>query len=540
MLKEEGNLELQNDWAFKINGNPIHINHAASGLQGYYCMGCNKEMQAVKFKDLKHQSYFRHHAINISKSSAECVYSSREYRERLAEQALHRLKQLKLPAVYKYPPKDIEGSPILLLEASTIHAKKVKSQLTFYEDEGGNIKWGKNPNIEERYLLLQPDVTFFDEHNKPILFIEFVVTHKVPEEKKIKLFRLGINTVQIIIPKLPENEIEESLKSVTRVKWIYNEVESNTEYLPVPKRDSEGISPIDEEQRKLFEESASCRAAQLGNLIRSINRILESQSYRQVTGKFEREISRIEKASEKHRTRLDELEREYEREVYSEFEYEENEFAEQFARIKFQEIEFEEYSSNLEERYLRKREELEGEEELLGGIIGGKHDKRAVGVSMGAVYAARQESLQRDIERIRNSIARVIEEEGSFRRNIEQLKRAEYERFEWDKRRESTSFEQRKSIVGQARIDIESKIRSFAEGEEGLGGGLESEFETVRDTTVKKISSRDTSGNTELSQRIKAILGIRGLLDSYDDRKEDYKRYKSYLEFVRGGTWKKW
>jgi hypothetical protein len=50
--------EPENDWANDVKDNPIHISQAESGLKGYYCMGCNKEMQAVKMKNPKHQSYF--------------------------------------------------------------------------------------------------------------------------------------------------------------------------------------------------------------------------------------------------------------------------------------------------------------------------------------------------------------------------------------------------------------------------------------------------------------------------------------------------
>jgi len=346
--KLNSELETQNDWAKDIKGEPLHISNAASGLKGYYCLGCDKEMQAVKRKNDNYQSYFRHHALDINKQNDECTFSSREYRERIAEQILHIRKELIVPPVYKYPPNGTQGIPIELIEKTTIQAASVKSQLSFYENENGEIKWGKNPEIDERYLLIRPDITFFDKTEKPILFVEFVITHKIPEEKKVILKRIGINTVQIIIPRVSEEAIEKSLKSVTKIKWVYNEIESNTDYIPVFEGNSEGIPSIDEEQRKLFEESYACRAAQIGNLIRSISRSLGSESYKRVEFQFEQEISRIEEASKRIQSRLDRIQGEIQGAIHSE--------------LGSRRESLEAKRSDLEGRYLDKIRDIESEE----------------------------------------------------------------------------------------------------------------------------------------------------------------------------------
>lgn len=77
------NSELDNDWAKDIKGDVIHISAAKSGAQGYYCLGCDKEMQAVKKKNINHKSYFRHHVVDVDTSTIECVKASREYREKI-------------------------------------------------------------------------------------------------------------------------------------------------------------------------------------------------------------------------------------------------------------------------------------------------------------------------------------------------------------------------------------------------------------------------------------------------------------------------
>lgn len=309
--KKINRTDYENDWALDIESNYIHIDNAKSGAKGYYCLGCGKEMQGVKRTNPNFQSYFRHHAKNIDQEKVECVVASRKYRERIAESILNRLKFVKVPTLYKYPPKGVEGIPMLLQNSKTITASYTKAQEWFYEDADGTIKWGKNPEVDERYLLIRPDVTLFDSKNNPILFVEFVITHKLDNEKLVKLSRIGIDTLQIIIPKVPEDQIEQVLKSSRKYKWEYNELEANTTYISIPQGNTEGISPIDEEQRRLFEESVSCRSAKINNLVRDINKRLRSESYKRTERLFEFELSRVAKNRARNQQRLGELEGKY-------------------------------------------------------------------------------------------------------------------------------------------------------------------------------------------------------------------------------------
>ena len=469
--------DYQNDWAKDIKGDAIHIDNASSGLQGYYCLGCDKEMQAVFFKNPKYSSYFRHHASNVDKDKAECVVASKVYRERLAEQILHRLKQLKVPAVYKYPPKNRDGEPKLLQEGKTIIANTVKSQLSFYEDEDGVVTWGKNPEIEERYLLIRPDVTFFNKEGEPILFVEFVITHKLPPEKKIKLHRLGIDTVQIIIPKLPENEIEKSLKSVRKIKWVYNDLEANTNYIYVPKGSTEGISSIDEDQRRFFEESYICRTAQINDLVRKIDKCLRSESYRGTQRDFEQEISRIEDATEKERQGLEDLERLNGAEVFSNFTGE-------FDQLEREENKFQSGFNDLERRYLSKAREI------------------------------------RDNQDEEDEFIRKLNNRGGLGEKINKL-RSEEERL--DRKREV----------------VEKQINELKEHIKQEGRRLESFYKGVGEQSITTINNRDIEGTTELSKRIETILGFRRISGSYTERQNTYERNKAYLELARSRAWEK-
>jgi hypothetical protein len=46
-------MEQDNDWAKNLKGDYIHISQSQSCTQGYYFMGCDKQMQAVKRKKKK-------------------------------------------------------------------------------------------------------------------------------------------------------------------------------------------------------------------------------------------------------------------------------------------------------------------------------------------------------------------------------------------------------------------------------------------------------------------------------------------------------
>tara|TARA_R110002020_G_scaffold293535_5_gene509218 strand:- start:150176 stop:151528 length:1353 start_codon:yes stop_codon:yes gene_type:complete len=350
------------DWAFTDTfTDRIHVSQARSGLNGYYCLGCKKEMQAVKGKIREH--YFRHHAKDVKNDYTECVRANKKYRERIAGDILQRLKRIKVPAVYKYPPRGSNGLLNKLTEATWIEAAKVKSELTFYEDENCEIMYGRNPDIEERFMTVRPDITFFDAGGKPILFIEFLVTHKIDEDKKNKLCRFGINTVQIIIPKKSEEDIERVLKSSSHTKWVYNEIEANTEYIYFSDTSDGGVWEIDDDQRKLFEESYRCRKNQITNLIRSVRNALESESYKQAELYFEREISRVEKATEAERTGLESMEERLEGEVREEFSERYEEIESEGRAIDDRRENFQEKKGRLGKRYQSTKRELEEEQE---------------------------------------------------------------------------------------------------------------------------------------------------------------------------------
>jgi hypothetical protein len=519
--------EQDNDWAKDVQDNAIHISQAKSGAQGYYCMGCDKEMVAAK--GLKKKHYFRHHAIDVDTSKVECVHASRIYREKLAYFYFQRTKTIIVPDVYKYPPKGVEGNPMLLQEKETIIAHKVEKEVTFYEDEYGKIHRGKNTNVDERFLWIRPDAVFFDEFDKPILFIEFVITHKPDTEKLNKLQRLGINTVQIIIPKLPEEELEKTISKVSKVKWAYNEIESNTEYIRIPTGNSEGILQIDEEQRKLFAESYKCRTAQLNNLLRSINRSLESKSYKDVERLFEHEIQRIEKATREHQSRLDDIQAGIENEIHSELESRRENIESRRSKLR-------ERSSDLERRYFKRREEITEEqadtdrEIKLRYRVGRSEEdiRREFGIE-----ETRVDDEQNIVKRQEGYVDINLREESRFADDFEGKKSKLEREFGELEKKEREWFE----IL---RDGIQSKDEEYRKLKVEVEDGLRSEFEREHQQIIERVNNRDVQSNDELSERIKTILELRGFLDNYDNEKSTLERHRKGISIIKNGTWKEW
>lgn len=565
--------DFQTDRAKNVKGEQIYIENAESGRQGYFCIGCDKPMQAnIQRKNPNHRSYFSHIPVDLSKGEKKCTYSNREQRELIATDILQRIKIIKVPGVLKFPPKGDKRNPVELSKAKFISAYKVRSQLTFYEDEEGKVHNGKNPDIDERYLLLRPDVTFFNEKDEPVLFIELVVTHKITDEKKIKLRRLGIDTVSVIVPRGSDQEIADNFKSVQRVKWEYNDKEARTSYLSVSDRAPEGVLEFDEQQRRIFGESASCRRSRINNTIRSLRKCLEGKSYSDTERDFEREIFRIKNAAEGERERLENLEKEYRAEVSSGFNERFQELQQKEGVLRREEEEFRKYKANLEGRYFAKAEEIEVEQ---AGIEKDKSAELEYGGTeeeIKARFGQRGELLRDEFEEISEDWKRII---GEREESIGVLSSKTKELtgiFGRLKGEEQERFKSRKSTV-------EDSIRKeYKRKEEGISIKIRREEQHIRELLDQEVSLREEFGEFEKREleefrkqeaRIKEEEGrieeeireelIRELHDPssglpkelgfileaqrvghyYKDAECEEARYKRAREFFKKGTWKK-
>ena len=77
------------------------ISDVKSGKHGYRCLQCGGELVAKKHKD--RLDHFAHDPKDVSRLG-KCTYSDETYRHKIAKEILQRIKQIKVPALYKLPP----------------------------------------------------------------------------------------------------------------------------------------------------------------------------------------------------------------------------------------------------------------------------------------------------------------------------------------------------------------------------------------------------------------------------------------------------
>lgn len=527
MKKHEA--EDQNEYAENIKGEPLYIIDVESGRKGYFCIGCKNEMQAVKTKIRGRKSYFRHDPNDVKKSERKCTFSNQDYRHDQAVLILNRIKRIKVPALYKYPPEEIDGNAFLINDSKFIDAKYTRSEITFYETDSGEVKFGKNPEIDSRNLLIRPDVTFFNAQNKPILLIEIVVTHKIDTEKLVKIRRLGINTVQITIPKDSIENIEKSFSETKYIKWVYNYEEECTEYIFSPKEGSEGVSQIDELQKGFFAETFDCRKFQITDLIRTIKKHLGSQHYTAIEREFRSEISRVEENTERLRNKLarrreetrERVSRKYEERTAklrleeAGFENEEGKFRE--AKDDF-ENSIENQREDLEGRYINKRRELDDQLRRTRKSILGAEDFERSEQSIGE----QQREIESEIRNTESRTRNIIESRERLPRKFRSLE--DYEQ---------SSIERRREEIKLKRKEVARKYPIYKEE-------IAKEFEQNRRSAIKKIKNRDSSGESELSRRIKAILNAGRIFYDWNARTNTLERNRAALECFRKGTYRNW
>ncbi|MFN2262490.1 MAG: hypothetical protein ABR595_10540, partial [Psychroflexus sp.] len=518
-----------NEYAENIKGEPLYILDVESGRKGYFCIGCKNEMQAVKTKIRERKSYFRHDPNDVKKSERKCIFSNQDYRHDQAVLILNKIKRIKVPALYKYPPEGIDGKAFQINDSKFIDAKYTRSEITFYETDSGEVKFGKNPEIDSRNLLIRPDVTFFNAQNKPILLIEIVVTHKIDTEKLVKIRRLGINTVQITIPKDSLENIEKSFSKTNYIKWVYNYEEECTEYIFSPNEGSEGVSQIDELQKGFFAETFDCRKFQITDLIRTIKKYLGSQQYRATEGEFRSEISRVEENTERLRNKLARRREETRERISRKFEKRTAQIKSEGARIESEERKFrdtkedfensiEKQCEDLEGRYINKREELD--DKLRGtrkSILGAEDFERSE-----LTIREQQSEIESEIRNTESRTRNIIESRERLPGKFRSLEDQEQSRIE--RSREETQFK-RKEVARKYPINKEETAK---------------EFKKNRRAAIKKIKNRDSSGESELSRGIKAILHAGRLFNDWNARTDTLNRNRAALECFRKGTYKNW
>lgn len=540
-------------YANKINGETIHISEATSG-RGYFCLGCDRGMQAVKSAIKNRASYFRHDAEAV-KNQPKCTYSDETHRHKIAKTFLQLSKRIKVPAVYKYPPKGSSGLATLLQPAKYIEAATVKVERTFYEDTNGEIKHGSNVKIPEKHLLIKPDVTFFDKNDNPILFIEIVATHKITDEKRVRLKRLGIDTIQVIIPKDSPEAIENIFKITDKTQWVYNYEEQCKEYVPTPTSSTEGILSGDELQRKLFEESYDCRAAQIKQLIRTINLCLESQPYIDAEQRSRDELSRVKANTERSRERMSELQNQHRENIQRELSGDFTDAGFRREELNNEQIKFQLYKNDLGERYLRKRKQIEDKGRITESEITKQIETYGRG---GENFGFRRGKIEFERERIENEYSREanpidqnIERERELFGDIQRKGETLQERFRELREKSTIKFKNDNEYENREIDRIQERREQLPQRFENEGIELEKEYRRKElqlekefggeeKLIINTIKNEDIAGDSELSGRIKAILSLGKRLTNISEAQFSYNRARKIWECFKSGAYKDW
>jgi hypothetical protein len=522
---------IDNVYAYSTKDEIVYIEDALSGRQGYFCMGCKKEMVAVRRKIAHYQSYFRHDAQAV-KREGKCTYSDESYRHKLAKMELFTLKQIKVPPVYKFPPPGTNGLAVELATGKIITANSVALEMPFFEDDEGNVKWGRK-ETEGRNLVIIPDVTFFDASGQPILFIEIVATHKPNADKLLKLMHLGIDAVAVTIPKSSPDEIASTFHHTANAKWIYNYEQETTEYVRPSDGDTAGVSHIDEVQRRLFAESFKCRQAQIRNLIRRIRKCLESEPCRGFTEYFISEISRVEGNTKELRFDLERKAVEHREAISAGYQDEKANIGRRRIEIAERRNQIERENADLEKRYLTKDGELEEKGRVLESRVQKAIRKNG---GDGANFEARRTALIR----ARDSTAENISLEELSIGDIQQATSELPSRFAELREGLKAGFEQTRrkeeSAIAEERIRGAEFPSQFKRKEEEL----ESEFKSLRELADKTIEKRLDNGNSELSRDIKRSLLDREFIGTITTQVPLFNRIKAARECIKNRDFESW
>ncbi|NJK94008.1 MAG: hypothetical protein HC905_02935 [Bacteroidales bacterium] len=550
-------LENDNVYAFNIKDDVIFIADAESGRKGYYCIGCRKEMQAVKSDIQGRKQFFRHDPKFFLTGEKKCYYSDESYRHKLAKDFLQKNKRIKVPPVYNFPPPGIKGKAVLLSESRFIEADSAEIELSFYEDENGRVQYGRN-DVDEKNLLIRPDVAFFNGKGNPILLIEIVVTHKIKQDKYIKIKRLGIDTVQVIIPKDSPEKIEKSLETSSLTKWIYNNEQESTIYIPITESSSERILPFDEEPKRVFTETVSCREFQIRELIRRIKGCLESGEYRGVKQNIGSELSRIKGITEtleeqwrilqegirreiqgKYRNRRETIDRE-ETEIRGQEEWlikeedgvekEEGEFDASIRtgikeRIRLAKSELGEKERKTEERFLLKRDAFVSQINSLRVQIGTTERNKSSIEGEIRIEEREINTLQSGVESLRRQIENLPNLEEECRGFIQSYSKTLDEVTNDIKREEGRTGELRKKIEGRIA---------------GIREEIEKQYRGEEERIVESIKTRDFSGDSEFAKLGEKYSDALRLFEDWSILADEKRRVSKGKDCIIFGTYKDW
>ncbi len=523
---------IENIHAYDEEFNGIYIGDVPYEERGkrkaYFCLGCKRRMVAVVGTG-KRKKHFRHDVVR-KPGEKKCTYSDETYRHDFAKQFIQKSKKIKVPALYKIDPSNRKEPALLLREAKIIEGTTVLVERYIYEDESGHIVYqGNRDSTGKKTLLIKPDAILLDEKDNPILIVEFVATHKPDVEKITRLKRLGIDAVQLFVPKSSLEEIEKSFSVTKNTKWIYNQVEDETNYLEFSNSYSGGIFEIDDEQRRLFEEGFKCRKAQLRSLIRTIEQLLEGEHYKRVERKLESELFRIKKNAKEHQRELDEI-----REGYIQSGIEKH--REGREDLKKEQEKFRRRVEDLDRRYRAKRGNLERD------IAAAEFNIRranTMGEEIGGTIANEEreiESLEREIqsieakgertgEDIRKTEKEIKEKIGNIDREIQALQKT----FGTKERELEQRVRENIRTAEEHTERLRNEAKRIPELFERDRARLEQQYKSIEETVRKEIEAGENNSDGWTAEVYKQLYEFERAILVYKEAHEFSERVEQKL-----------
>jgi hypothetical protein len=533
----------------------IHISEASErGRKGYLCIGCGREMQAVFPNKQNHRKYFRHDAKFV-KPGQQCTFKDEEYRRKLAIETLELKKQVRVPILYKYPPKGETGLALFLLPGALVSAERVAKDRYFYEGPTGSIASGVSFDGPQEELLFKADVVFYDENDEPILFIQLGKRKKLTVAEFAGLKRLAVNTIHLTIPKESAAAIEISQTKGDRAKWLYHDDEQHIAYFQVSPDLGEGIPVVDGDPDRLSEETYDCRKVQVNNLLRALRRCLDGEPYGAAERAVRAAIGTTELAIKRAGERRAGLEKQYREGAEHAHCGDLSEIEQRGIELRTGRARLNRSFKNLEDAYRSTKGDFERAQRLLEADI--RQQEITLG-GTGKTVGQLQDELEREHERLRN---RMDEQFGGELESI----RSEQERVERAIASARTAIERIRADIGSAPADLARKqlgqrnyherteraakeaiadLEKTRDGRqdrlEGARAELTAQFDELRRRTALAAQERDVEGGTNLSKRLKALGDARGMALAIENAKLDNRRIRAAKEFIGTAAFQTW
>lgn len=202
------NKNIEIEYGFNLEGKLVHVKEVKNGLScNCKCPNCGVKLIAVNNLKNKTPPHFRHYSSELCNNYHETIIHL------LAKEIIEKEKKIALPNM-EYSIS--ENASTYYEVDKTTYFPKITSQKVSIDQI----------IVEKREGNLQPDLIGFISGKK--FYIEIAVTHFIDKEKKVKLEKKNIPTIEINLSDLERKVQYKILKEIiindiTRKKWIVNE-----------------------------------------------------------------------------------------------------------------------------------------------------------------------------------------------------------------------------------------------------------------------------------------------------------------------------